>query len=273
MATVNFIPELWSSKLLLGFRNESVWAGIANREYEGELRSGDTLHIPGIVDVAIKDYKAAGRTTSADAISDTVVDLLINQEKNFDFYVDDIDRAQAGRSFDAYTQSAVNGLVEDSDKYLAGLAVTGGTAIADTAAPTDAITAFGKIAKLRSALTKAKVPQGNRILVVNPEFEAFLTGYDSKLTAYDTSGDTAGLREATVGRLSGFQVVVSAHLPAASGKAQAVALHKSALAYVSQVSETEAMRAENKFADRIRGLHVYGAKALRPTAIQVYTSI
>lgn len=272
MAFTNFIPELWSSKLLLGFRNESIWAGIANREFEGELRHGNTLHIPGIVDVAIKDYKANDRTTTADPISDTGVDLLVDQEKNFDFFVDDIDRVQAGRSFDAYTQSAINGLVEDSDKYLAALAVTGGTAIADSAAPTNAETAFGKIAKLRAALTSAKVPQANRILVVNPEFEAFLTGYDSKLTAYDTSGDTAGLREATVGRLSGFQVVVSAHLPAAAGKAQAVALHKSALAYVSQINETEAMRAENKFADRIRGLHVYGAKALRPTAIQTFTA-
>lgn len=273
MAITNFIPEIWSAKILENFRNESIWAGITNREYEGELKSGNTLHVPGIVDVAIKDYKAAGRVTTADAISDTGTDILVDQEKSFDFFVDDIDRAQSGRSFDAYTASAVAGLIEDADKFQAALAVTGGTAITNTAAPTDAATAFAKIGLLRLALTKAKVPAGDRILVVNPEFEQFLVGYDSKLTAADTSGDTAGLREATIGRLSGFQVVTSAHLPAASGKAQAVAMHRSALAYVSQIDEIEAMRAENKFADRIRGLHVYGAKALRPTAIQVFTAL
>ena len=30
------------------------------------------------------------------------------------------------------------------------------------------------------------------------------------------------------------------------------------------------MRAENKFADRVRGLHVYGGKITRPTAVQVF---
>ena len=271
MAFTKFIPEIWSSKILTTFRNESIWAGLSNREFEGELAKGNTIHIPGIVDVAIKDYKANGRTTTADAISDTGIDLVVDQEKNFDFFVDDIDKVQAGRSFDAYTQSATNGLTEDADKFLASLAVTGGTAISTTTALTDARSAWDVIAEIRTTLNKAKVPLADRVLVVNPDFEPFLTGYDSKLTAADTSGDTSGLREASIGRLSGFQVVVSAHLPAPDGKAQAVGFHRSALAYVSQIDKIEAMRAENKFADRLRGLHVYGGKVLRPTAIRVYT--
>lgn len=278
MAITNFIPEVWSSRLLLNFREAAIWASLANREYEGELSAGNTIHIPGIVDVAIKDYKAAGRITNADAISDTGTNLIVDQEKNFDFYVDDIDRAQAGRSFDAYTQSASNGLVEDADSFLANLAVTGGTALANTTAPTNAQTAFGVINELRTALNKAKVPLSERVLVVSSVFEPYLVGYDSKLTAADTSGSTAGLREATIGRLLGFDVVSSSALPGGvdgttTGEtAQAVAMHRSALAYVSQISETEALRGQDKFADRIRGLHVYGAKALRPSAIQVYTA-
>ena len=271
MAFTNFIPEIWSSKILTAFRNESIWAGLSNREFEGELAKGNTIHIPGIVDVVVKDYKANLRTTTADAISDTGIDLVVNQEKNFDFFVDDIDKVQAGRSFDAYTQSATNGLTEDADKFLASLAVTGGTAISTTTALTDARSAWDVIAEIRTSLNKAKVPLADRILVVNPDFEPFLTGYDSKLTAADTAGDTSGLREASIGRLSGFQVVVSAHLTAPDGKAQAVGFHRSALAYVSQIEKIEAMRAENKFADRLRGLHVYGGKVLRPTAIRVYT--
>jgi len=68
--------------------------------------------------VQVKDYKAAGRTTSADEVSDTGVELLIDQEKNFDFYVDDIDRAQAAGSLEAYTQSAAEALAEDADKFI-----------------------------------------------------------------------------------------------------------------------------------------------------------
>ena len=84
MAITNFIPEIWSSKLLLNFQRDAVFAGLVNREYEGEASKGNTVHIAGITDVAIKDYKAAGRTTTADAISDTGVAkravLLVSKE-------------------------------------------------------------------------------------------------------------------------------------------------------------------------------------------------
>ncbi|SDT85042.1 hypothetical protein SAMN04488548_11422, partial [Gordonia westfalica] len=66
---------------------------------------GNTVHIPGVVAPAIKDYKANNRTTSADAITDTGVDLLIDQEKNFDFKVDDIDAAQSAGSLAPYTDA------------------------------------------------------------------------------------------------------------------------------------------------------------------------
>jgi hypothetical protein len=270
MAITNFIQEIWSAKIIENFRNDSVWAGLANREYETEIRSGATLHLPGIVEVAIADYKAAGRITNASSITDTGIELVINQEKSFDFFVDDIDRAQSGASFDAYTASAVAGLVEDADVFLAELAVLGGVDLADTVEPTNAETAYNKVVALRLALGQAKVPAADRILVVNPEFEQFLVGYDSRLTDAAASGDTAGLREATIGRLAGFQVVVSANLPSATP--QAVAMHRSALAYASQIDTIEAMRAESKIADRIRGLHVYGGLAVRPSAIQVFTA-
>lgn len=272
MAIENFIPEVWSSKILTQFRGRSVWAGLTNREYEGDLRVGNTVYIPGIVDVEIKDYKANNRTTEADAISDTGIDMVIDQEKNFDFYVDDIDRAQAGRSFDAYTQSATTGLVEDTDTFLASLAATNGTTVNGATVPTDAETAHGNLLNLRRALTDAKVPQANRVVVINAEFEQYLLGWDSKLTEADTSGSTDGLREATIGRLSGFNVIVDAHMPV-TDRPQAIAFHLSAIGYASQINKIEALRADNKFADRIRGLHVYGGKVLRPSAVQVFTAV
>ncbi|WP_244278051.1 hypothetical protein [Gordonia westfalica] len=77
---------------------EKVFAALLDRQYEGVATKGNTVHIPGVVAPAIKDYKANNRTTSADAITDTGVDLLIDQEKNFDFKVDDIDAAQSAGS-------------------------------------------------------------------------------------------------------------------------------------------------------------------------------
>jgi hypothetical protein len=194
------------------------------------------------------------------------VDLLIDQEKSFDFYVDDIDRAQAAGSMDAYTRSAGEGLAEDADKFILSTAVNGAAAgnvipaVAQASLTPESV--FNVIRDMRKALNKAKVPAGNRVLVVNAEFEALLLDNSAKLTAVDISGSPAGLREASLGRLLGFDIYTSENLPTVA-QAQALAFYKPSVAYVSQVEKTEALRAQDKFADRLRGLHVYGAKVLR----------
>lgn len=270
MSFTNFIPEIWSASILSNFHNRGVLVDLANREYEAELTHGQTIHIPGIVDVEIKDYKANGRTTTPDVISDTGVDLTIDQEKNFDFIVDDIDRAQSKYTMDAYTESAAYGLVDDAEEFLTAQLVTGGTAVAGAGEIGSYKEAYGAIMKVRRALNDAHVPMGGRKLVINSAMEEILLSEDGKLTAADTSGSSAGFREATIGRLLGFDVVVNQY--ATEAKPQAIGLLPSALAYVSQIRETEALRAEKKFADRLRGLHVYGGKVIRPSAVQVYTS-
>jgi hypothetical protein len=78
----------------------------------------------------------------------------------------------------------------------------------------------------------------------------------------DQSGASETLRNATLGRYLNFTIVTSENLPTVASP-QAVGLYTPTLAYVSQVEKTEAMRAQDKFSDRLRGLHVYGGKVLR----------
>lgn len=278
MTTTNFIPEVWAASILENFHNQAVLTGLTNREYEGQLTAGSTIHIPGIVDVEVKDYKtgvvkdtggvAIPRTTAPDAVSDTGIDLVVDQEKSFDFYVDDVDRAQSKYGFDAYTNSASLGLVEDAETFLTAMLATGGTAIAGAAAPTNWESAYAAILKTRGALTSAKVPQSQRTLIINASFEQLLLSDGSKLTSFDKSNTTDGLREATIGRLLGFDIVTSPWLD--DTKPTAIGVWTPAVAYVSQIDKVESMRGQDKFADRVRGLHVYGGGILRPTAVQVY---
>ena len=278
MATSHFIPEVWAASIMENFHNQAVLTGMTNREYEGQLTTGSTIHIPGIVDVKVKDYKKGTvpdggggtkpRTTSPDTLSDTGLDLTVDQEKSFDFLVDDIDRAQSKYSFDAYTKSAATGLVEDAETFLTTLTATKGTAATGLTSPTDWATAYDVVLSLRGLLTDVKVPQSDRTLLVNAAFERFLLSDGSKLTAFDKSNTTDGLREATIGRLLGFDVVTTPWLD--NAKPTAIGLWKPALAYVSQIDKTEGMRSQESFADRVRGLHVYGGGILRPTAVQVF---
>ena len=272
MAITNFIPELWSAQMLEVWWNESVFAALVNREYEGLAAKGNTVHISGVVAPSVKDYKAGvggnARTTEAEAISDTGIDLLIDQEKNFDFYVDDIDRVQAAGSLESYTSAAGEGLTADSETFIANLLIAGGQSLSG-AVPSTATAAFNLVRDARKELNKNKAPAANRVLAMNAEFEALLLDDASKLTAYDTSGDTNGLRQGTVGMLFGFRCVITNYMPAVEAP-QFVAWQTRCAAFVSQMDQVEGMRAQNKFADRVRGLHVYGGKVVRPEGVVVF---
>lgn len=271
MAVTNFIPEVWSAYILEQYLATNVFAALLDRKYEGEATKGNTVHIPGVVAPTVKDYKAAGRTTSADDISDTGVDLVIDQEKSIDFIVDDIDNAQANHDLlPLYTEAAGDSLSADADKFIANMLVANATAMPWTSNPTTGDGAFDVFRDARKQLNKANVPDdGLRVAVVNAEMEGLLNGADSKLTSYDTSGDTAGLRNATLGQLLRFRVLTSNNLPEMDSP-QGVFFHLRAAAFVSQIDEMEGMRAQNKFADRVRGLHVYGGKVVKPTGVVVF---
>ena len=272
MAITNFIPEVWSANIIEQFHNGTILASIANRAYEGDAKAGNKIHIPGVVDVTVKDYKAGvsgRRTTAADEVGATGVDLLIDQEKAFDFYVDDIDEAQSNADvMGAYTRSASAALIEDAEAYLAGMLVAGGTKLSGTKAITDWGSAYAALVAIRKALNAKKVPSAGRYAIVSPSFEEQLLSDASKLTSFQGVGDSTAIREGTVGRLIGMQVVTDPYLPDA--KPTAIGLVPDGFAYASQIDKTESLRADNKFADRVRGLHVYGAKVIRPDAVQVY---
>lgn len=86
---------------------------------------------------------------------------------------------------------------------------------------------FRGLASVRKYMNVANLPQNDRIIVVGADMEeAFLN--DPHLNRFDGSGDSgpgSALRDATLGRIAGFnQVIVSNALPAAFG----VAFHRTA---------------------------------------------
>ncbi|MCL2611953.1 MAG: hypothetical protein FWD95_01835 [Nocardioidaceae bacterium] len=272
MAFANFIPQVWNAQMLLDFRAAATAAAQTNREYEGDARVGNQVKVTTAVDIAIKDYKAAGRETTPDPIDNTQILLPIDQEKSFDFQVDDIDRRQAAGSLDVYTQSAGISMALDADSFIFATAAAGadsGNKLTGTA-PTTGDEAFDVVRDLRKALDKAKVPQASRSLFINAEFASLLVGADSKLTSFQVSGTTDGLRNATIGGLLNFQVIQSENLPTVDVPF-AIAWYNPSVAFVSQIVETEAMRSQNSFADRLRGLHVYGAEVIRPVGVATWS--
>lgn len=269
MAIANFIPEVWSAALLKALRDRNTYAqsGIINRNYEGDIaRAGDTVHITSFEDPEVRDYTKNGNITW-DLLNDSQQTLVVDQQKYFAFRVDDIDRRQALPGFVEETSTGASyNLAAESDAYVAGLMVTntaasnklGATSIGATAGD-----AYDVLVELRTALTRTNTPDDGRFVVVPPEFYGVLLKDDRFIRA-DASGTTAGLRNAQVGAAAGFTVIESNRVPEDDGEYSVIAGHSIATTFAEQILQTEALRLENTFGDGVRGLHVYGARVIRP---------
>jgi hypothetical protein len=268
MAVTNFIPAIWSAALLEAFKQSNVIIPTLNRQYEGELASGNSVKITGITTPTVQNY-ATTRTLTISELSDSTQSLLINQEKAISFKVDDIDRVQAAGSFEPVTLDAGRALAEDAEDYVIAQLKANGTAAGTTAITTPA-NAFAAVVSLRQALSKAKIPASQRYLAVSPEFASLLLAEGSKLTSVDSAGADGELRNGVLGNLMGFTVYEHPQLTHTANRPAAIGYHGPSVGYVGQIAKVEGGRMEASFADYIRVLNVFGAKVLRPTGVQTF---
>ncbi|MBZ6207539.1 P22 coat protein - protein 5 domain protein [Streptomyces olivaceus] len=279
MSINNFKPEIWSAQLLDALENALVYAQpqLVNRDYEGEISTqGQSVHITSIGDPTIFDYDKTANL-NYEEVETAGTDLIIDQAKAFAFRLDDVDKAQALLNpMVKMAQNAAYGLRDKADAFVASLytGVAAGNTLGSTGAPintyTTATDAYDKVlVPLRTKLDRSNVPTEGRYVVVSPEFEGSLLK-DDRFVRVDASGTETGLRNGMVGRAAGFDILKSNNTPVPTGDVQVVqAGYPGAITYAEQILETEALRLQNTIADAIRGLHVYGAKLLRPTGIAV----
>lgn len=272
MAITNFVPEVWSAQLLVSLRKSLVYAGpgVVNRNYEGEISQyGDTVHIGAVSRPTIGTYTAHTDITIED-VDDTDRTLVINQSKYFAFEIDDIEARQArGDVMTEAANEAAYGLRDVADQYLAGLMKTDVDAGNALGAKTvsDAAAAEQLLIDLKTTLDEANVPTERRWVVVTPALEGKLLR-SQLFVPVDASGTSEALRNGQIGRAFGFDVLKSNNAPAGATTGKiVVAGYPGAVSYAEQIAKTEAFRLEKRFADGLKGLHLYGAKVVRPTGI------
>lgn len=268
MAIDNFIPEIWSAGVTQSFIANQIVIPTLNTQYAGDATRGNTVHIINATTPTIVDYAAAGRSITAEALADTEVQLLINQEKAFSVNVDDVDAVQAAGSFNAWTDAAGRALAEDAETYVIAQMVAGstggnpGNVVVD-----DATKAKAAIRSIRKQLTEAKVPSGNRFVIVNPDMADLLL---QDLSDVSVAGSSTELRDGAILRLYGMDVIES---PLVAGDVPAaVGYHQDMVAFVNQIGSLESLRNPTKFSDIVRGLNVYGAKVVKSEAVVSYFS-
>lgn len=315
MAFDSFIPEVWSARLLEHLDKLHVYAGLMNRDYEGDIRAfGDTVHINQLGAITIRDYNGSD-IADPEELDGTQQNLVVDRAKYFNFQVKDIDNAQSNpKLIDSAMQRASYGINDEIDRYLAALLVSGCKSenvlydAAHAVTPTSS-TAYDYLVDLGTVLSENNVPMLGRWAVVPPWYHALLLK-DERFVGNGTGYNQAVLQGGVVGEAAGFQIHLSnnvphvysktsdesvnsaktyyvldesgVYLPVASPKAadlgdyyeqqtaqQILAGTNAAGAFAEQLVELEAYRLEKNFSDAVKGLHVYGAKVVQPSALAV----
>lgn len=269
MAVANFIPEVWSQKLLKIFDENAVMANLVNRDYEGDIQAaGDVVKVRTFGDVTINNY-TRDQTISFQALTDPMQEMTIDQQKYFAFKVDDLDKAQANVDIlEGYTKRAAIGIRNVVDSHLLAHAgdVDAGNVIGSAVSPISLTSAniYGYIADMGELLDADNIPSEERNLVITPKIKTLLLKSD-EFTRATNLGDQV-VQNGYIGNVAGFAVHVSTNIAPASGNVTLMAFTKDFISLASQVSQVENVRPYDMFADAVKGLYLYGSKVFHPTA-------
>ena len=290
-----FLPEIYSKKVLNFFRKASVVEAISNTDYAGEISGfGDTVKIINEPEITVYQYERGADVTKT-VLTDAETTLIVDTANAFKFIVDDIESQMSHVNFkEVATSSAAYSLRDAFDqgvlaKMFAGVSSSSpdhiigsdsATADATLSHATNSVDLLGSdgtgvdaldlMARMARLLDDQNVPEEGRYFVAPPSFYEELSQSGSKLLSVDFNAGQGSIRNGLVssGKLRGFSMYKSNNIASTSNATgKVLAGHMSAVSSAQTITSTEVIRDPDSFGDIVRGLHVYGAKVLRPKAL------
>ena len=283
--TGNFIPEIWSGKLIENFYDATVLSAISNTDYEGEIRNmGDTVNIRTTPEITIQTY-VKGQTLSVENPDKAKLQLVIDKGEYFACVEDDVDQVQTDMNLmDMWSKDASERMkikidqrvladiltdVSAKNKGTAAGAISGNIGLGATGSPVSLTktNVIEKIVDMGTVLDEANCPEQNRFLVIPAKMGGLIKQSDLKDASITGDGSTP-LRNGRLGMIDRFTVFVSHNLKKTSGgEFSVIGGHKMGFTFASQMTNMETIRSETTFGNIIRGLQVYGYKVVKPEAL------
>lgn len=304
--TGNFIPEIWSGKLVEKFYAATVLAAISNTDYEGEIKNqGDKVNIRTRPTITVADYQI-NQDLNIQRPSSSLLTMTIDKAKYFNLALDDVMDIQADIelmsiwSEDAAEQMKI---VVDTDVLLAlstttdidasnrgnaagkisanlRFGVTGtplfvntvaqGTGAGDTNLNDRSILDF--LVDCGQALDEQNVPESGRWVIIPAWMSSMIKRSDLKDASLSGDGSSM-LRNGRLGMIDRFTLYLSNLLPSgvagglAAGETAVYFGTSAALSFASQFTKVETIRSERSFSNLLRGLQVYGYKVVNGVCI------
>ena len=262
MAVTNFIQQIWSKKIQDDLELKCKLVDNCLRDYEGDCKHAQSVKILGVGEPTIGAYDGTKDISIGD-MSDKGQILTIDQANYFAFYVDDVDQAQSVPGLkEKYQEKAVHGLAVARDTYVANLIKGAENATTATALTKEAV---------KEAIDGAIVALRERnfdeegVIEITP---AVYNVFKNELITLSTNNPEY-IKKGIVGVYDDFNVIMSNNMAKDGDYAYCCVRGKKAIAFAGQINEVEALRAEKRFKDIIRGLDTFGAKVIDEARIQV----
>ena len=290
----NFIPEIWSGKLIENFYDATVLAEISNTDYEGVIRQfGDTVNIRTTPEITIRDY-VKGQTLVVENPDKPKIQLLIDKGEYFSCVEDDVDKVQSDITLmDLWSKDASERMkikidqrvltdilpgVDALNKGTAAGRISGAFNLGTTGSPlsvtkdgaSSTVSIIDLLVDMGTVLDEANAPEQGRYVVIPAKMAGLIK--KSELKDASLTGDSVTpLRNGRLGMIDRFTVYVSHNLSrsgtGSSTKYNIIAGHKMGFTFASQMTNMESLRAQSTFGNIIRGLQVYGYKVTKGEAL------
>lgn len=267
MSVQNFIPELWSKKILKELDKEHMLVKNCSTKYSGEITGlGSRVKINSINSPTIGDYVPNSTSITPEQLKDESRMLEITQAKYFAFYLDDVDAKQTtGGVLEEGLRKAVIALKDTAEQFIATKftdahkTITNGTLTSGDF--------YSTFMKAKRYLMKSNVGIADEIIAeVSPEVweKGVLANI---LYNNQDNGDT--IKKGQYVKSLGMTFFVSNNITVTEtsediAASTCIVRTKEAIAYAEQIMKVEKYMPESSFSDAVKGLHVYGAKMIKP---------
>lgn len=284
----NFIPEIWSSKLVENFYDASVLTAISNTDYEGEIKAhGDKVQIRLTPEVTVRPYQK-GMNLTVERPDKPKITLEIDQGEYFACIEDDVDKVQADINLmDEWSKDAsekmklaidakvLTNILPDISTFNMGATagrISQSINLGSAGAPVQVTktNVLDLLVDAGTVLDEANAPESGRFLII----PAWMAGLIKKSDLKDASltGDSSSvLRNGRLGMIDRFTLYTSHNLNSVVDSTyrcfSVIGGHKMGLTFASQMTEMESLRAESTFGNIIRGLQVYGYRVVKGEAL------
>jgi len=292
---MQYIPVIFSGKLLAKFYAKTLMSAISVTDYLGEItKYGDTVEIRSTPDITVRDYKK-GQTLRNEQPESEAIELHIDKAKYWSFVTEDLDtlqtdikgyaatwaeetsnplRIQIEREAFADFPSLADSNNQGNDAGVISHGYDLGTVTKGL--PLTRANLVNRIVEWGAVLDEQDIPEEGRYLILPVWAISLLKTSDIK-SAFLTGDSKSPIRTGLVGSIDRFNIYSSNLLNRYDGKAWDTSTDVTltdiffgipkALSFASALTKNKISDNQEGFGSLYRGLQVYGYGVTLPVAL------